>query len=362
EVRLQHQRPGDGDALPLAAGKLLRIAVHVLFGRRQLHVLQGLHHPPLHLFRILVQALDAQRLGHDAEDVHIGVHGVVRVLEDDLHAPPELPHALRVQPGDVLPVEDDLSRGGLVQAQQRPTRRGLPRSGLAHQPENLAPAHEKVHAVHGPHRRPLALQHLLQAAPQRKVLDEPAHFEKDVVLLVHANFTSAACPSSDTFRQATLWPARPFSASSGSMRLHASSAKGQRGWKRQPAGGLIKLGGVPGMDTMGARSASMSGKAWVSPCVYGCRGLVNTSSTGPYSTMRPAYMTATSSHVWATTERSWLTRIMDRPSRSRRSAMALSTCACTITSSAVVGSSAMTICGLHASAMAMTARCFMPPL
>src|SRR5690606_19493907 len=122
------------------------------------------------------------------------------VLEDDLHAPPELPHALRVQPGDVLPVEDDLSRGGLVQAQQRPTRRGLPRSGLAHQPENLAPAHEKVHAVHGPHRRPLALQHLLQAAPQRKVLDEPAHFEKDVVLLVHANFTSAACPDRKSTR------------------------------------------------------------------------------------------------------------------------------------------------------------------
>ena len=35
--------------------------------------------------------------------------------------------------------------------------------------------------------------------------------------------------------------------------------------------------------------------------------------------------------------------------------------ACTVTSSAVVGSSAMIMSGLQASAMAMTTRCFMPP-
>ena len=41
--------------------------------------------------------------------------------------------------------------------------------------------------------------------------------------------------------------------------------------------------------------------------------------------------------------------------------MSRSTCACTITSSAVVGSSAITSDGLHASAIAIITRCFWPP-
>ena len=36
-------------------------------------------------------------------------------------------------------------------------------------------------------------------------------------------------------------------------------------------------------------------------------------------------------------------------------------CACTVTSSAVVGSSAISMSGSAVKAMAMTMRCFMPP-
>ena len=41
--------------------------------------------------------------------------------------------------------------------------------------------------------------------------------------------------------------------------------------------------------------------------------------------------------------------------------ISFSICACIVTSSAVVGSSAISSCGWQASAMAMTMRCFMPP-
>src|SRR5690606_36331938 len=133
-------------------------------------------------------------------------------------------------------------------------------------------------------------------------------------------------------------------------------------WNRHPLGGESKLGGAPGIETIGALSARMSGNACVSPCVYGCFGLTSTSSTGPYSTILPAYITATSSQVCATTDKSWLTRIMESPRRSLTSEMGFSTCACTVTSSAVVGSSATTTSASHASAMAMTAICAMPPL
>ena len=75
----------------------------------------------------------------------------------------------------------------------------------------------------------------------------------------------------------------------------------------------------------------------------------------------PAYITITRSQVVPSTDRSWLISIRPRPSSLTRSLSRLSTCACTITSSAVVGSSAMISCGWQASASAIMIRCFWPP-
>jgi hypothetical protein len=65
--------------------------------------------------------------------------------------------------------------------------------------------------------------------------------------------------------------------------------------------------------------------------------------------------------VDASTDRSWLiiTSPMSRSDTSRLSTS--STCACTTTSSAVVGSSAMISRGSHANAIAIITRCRCPP-
>ena len=47
------------------------------------------------------------------------------------------------------------------------------------------------------------------------------------------------------------------------------------------------------------------------PCVYGWRGFLKSSSTSATSTMFPAYITATLSHISATTARSWVIRRID---------------------------------------------------
>ena len=47
-----------------------------------------------------------------------------------------------------------------------------------------------------------------------------------------------------------------------------------------------------------------------SPLVYGCLGLLKMSSTDPSSTIRPAYITATSLQVSATTPKSWVMSII----------------------------------------------------
>jgi len=46
--------------------------------------------------------------------------------------------------------------------------------------------------------------------------------------------------------------------------------------------------------------------ARISPRVYGCAGLPNSSAAAPISISRPEYMTATWSAISATTARSWL--------------------------------------------------------
>ena len=95
--------------------------------------------------------------------------------------------------------------------------------------------------------------------------------------------------------------------------------------------------------------------------MYGCRGSRNTSVAGPSSTMRPAYITASRSLTSVRTERSCVMNNIESPSSSCSCFRRRRTCACTITSSAVVGSSAITRSGWHASAIAIITRCFCPP-
>ncbi len=123
----------------------------------------------------------------------------------------------------------------------------------------------------------------------------------------------------------------------------------------------MRLGGSPLMELTISRFSWMFGKALMSWRVYGCVALLKMSAVVPLSTTSPAYMTTPLSQVSAMTERSWLMRMNERSSSLRRRPMSSRICACTMTSSAVVGSSPMTSLGLHASAMAIMARWRMPP-
>ena len=61
------------------------------------------------------------------------------------------------------------------------------------------------------------------------------------------------------------------------------------------------------------------------------------------------------------TPRSWVIMMIAVPNSCWSRFMTSRTCACTVTSSAVVGSSAMSSFGFNAIAMAIIARCRMPP-
>ncbi len=105
----------------------------------------------------------------------------------------------------------------------------------------------------------------------------------------------------------------------------------------------------------------MRGIERIRPSVYGCSGARNSSATAASSTTLPAYITTTRCAVSATTPISCVISITAIPIRSFSSVMRSRICACIVTSSAVVGSSAISSLGLQDSAIAIITRWRMPP-
>ncbi len=103
------------------------------------------------------------------------------------------------------------------------------------------------------------------------------------------------------------------------------------------------------------------GSAAISMRVYACCGAANTASTAPVSTISPSFITATRSATRRTTFRSWLISTSANPRRAFSAASRSRMPAWIVTSSAVVGSSAMSSLGSLASAIAIITRCRWPP-
>ena len=151
--------------------------------------------------------------------------------------------------------------------------------------------------------------------------------------------------------------------SGGSSSWQRSCAYAQRGANRQPGGGLTRSGGRPGMTLRRVwLGSSIFGMLSNSASVYGIFMLAKSSPVGAFSTNLPPYMTAISSVRPATTPRSWVTRISDMLRSRRCSSRRSRICACTVTSRAVVGSSANSNVGPHDIANAIITRWRMPPL
>ena len=131
-LRLQDERPGDGDALALAAGKLVRIAIAE--GGPEADLSKRLLHPRPNL----VQAVDGGRLAHDPVHHVPGVERAVGVLEDHLQ-----PLVERLVAPAALGLAGDGDGPGPVlnQARYGAEDRRFAAAGLADQAEGLAGSH-----------------------------------------------------------------------------------------------------------------------------------------------------------------------------------------------------------------------------
>ena len=147
QARVERERARDADALALAAGELVRIAVVVLRG--EAHDLHQLLHARLDLAARL--AVDHERLADQRPHALARIQRCVRILEDHLHLAAQRPQRAPVEIRDVAALEDDAPRGQLVQAHEAPPERRLATAGLADEAERLACPHLQRHVVDGLH-------------------------------------------------------------------------------------------------------------------------------------------------------------------------------------------------------------------
>ena len=120
QARVERERARDADALPLAAGELVRVAVVVL-GREPDDVHQLLHAP------LGARSRDwpwmHERVGDDRADALARVERRVRILEDHLHLAPQRAQRAPDELRDVAAVEQDAcpSVSSCSRTRQRPS-------------------------------------------------------------------------------------------------------------------------------------------------------------------------------------------------------------------------------------------------
>ena len=272
--------------------------------------------------------------------------------------------ARRLSGRDVAPLEDDLAAGQLVQAHDAAPERRLAAARLAHEPERLARPHLEGDRVDGLHLRHVAADHA--AALDREVLRDLARLEQRLVAHDASSgwiVVSRRARFSDTGRkQRSRCPGAARSSSAGRS-VQAPNTCGQRGANEQPEGRASSDGGRPGMAvSRRGLGRSMRGIEPSSPQRVRMLRVREQLALGAVLD-DPARV----HHAHAIGEIGHHAHVVRDHDDGRAEvapaacAGASRICAWIVTSSAVVGSSAIRRSGLHESAIAIIARCRMPP-
>ena len=295
--------------------------------------------------------LDALRDGR--ADRHAGIEAAVRVLEDDLHAPAQTTQRCAVEGEDVGPVEPHLTRGRLLQPRGscgRPTTsrtRSHPPAPTSRRarPRTTPPSTARTGGV----RRP-------EQPARRVMLDQVAD------LRAAASATQPRVPASSASQHRIRCPGPPAAAPAAARSYRTPSDSGDgtgtpmaRRWR----GGTVPPIGVS--RWIGPADARDRGEQSLRVRMRGTREQLARSAPPPRS--GPRTSPPPGRRGPATMPRSCVMSSTAMP-RARRSSSSTSRIwACTVTSSAVVGSSATRMLRLRrARAMAIITRWRMPPL
>ena len=130
-MRLQHERAGDDDPLPLPTGQLVRVVQEEALRRSHPGAREGLRHL---CALVPVNAVDPQALGHGLVDRLARVEGSGGILEHHLDLPPVGPEPLP----DRLAFIEDLAPLRTLEAHHGSRRRRLAAPRFAGQRQDLS--------------------------------------------------------------------------------------------------------------------------------------------------------------------------------------------------------------------------------
>ncbi len=187
ELGVQGERPGDADALALAAGELVRVAMDVALVEpdpaEQLA-------DDVFARSLVLEAVHERALADDLADRHPRVQAGIRVLEHDLHVAPDRDHLAIVELEDRAPVDGDLARRRRDEPEQDLAERGLAAARLPDEAQGLAAKHVEAHAVDGLDGADLA--HAEETTADLEVLDEVLDLDQHARLVIGARCTVVA--------------------------------------------------------------------------------------------------------------------------------------------------------------------------
>ena len=170
-LRIQRQRAGNADPLPLAAGKGMGVTPGML--RLKPHALQQPGNPLTRGFT-MQQAMHPQRLHNRIADRLTRVKRSVRILKNKLNITAQglqLAAGERINP---LAVEGNGATLGFDQSQQRPAGGRLAAAGLSHQRQGLSRPEIKTDLLHCMHFARHAIE---QPTAHRKTGHQVAHLQ-----------------------------------------------------------------------------------------------------------------------------------------------------------------------------------------
>ena len=136
ELGLNDECSGNADALALAAGKLVRVAVDV-FGK-QAHPLEQSLHPRRDFALRQVWFMGHERFGDDLASRHPGIQRTQGILEDHLHVAAQEPAFCGIQRQKIPALPQRPAPGGGYCPDQGAGKGGLAGSALADNTERLA--------------------------------------------------------------------------------------------------------------------------------------------------------------------------------------------------------------------------------
>src|SRR6478752_5723363 len=141
DFRFHRERPGDRDALSLAAGEFAGVSLTGVCGQTD-----GVEQFT-DSFAAAGDAGCAERLDQNVLHIQGRVQRGVRILEDDLDVPGDAPPLPTGQLGDAFAAEGDGSTGDRGKAENRTADGGLSRAGLPHKTEGFTGMKVEADAV-----------------------------------------------------------------------------------------------------------------------------------------------------------------------------------------------------------------------